>query len=80
MDQQCPQCNSTAIGPSFTFDFDRDESGRVIARDPHFECGRCGHVWQVQTVMLLAAPMDPEDDAAIEAFVDAINQEILDAD
>ena len=29
MDRKCPQCGSVETGPSFTFDYDRDDSGRV---------------------------------------------------
>ena len=34
MDRKCPQCGSVDTGPSFTFDYDRDDSGRVIVRNP----------------------------------------------
>ena len=80
MDQQCPQCNSTATGPSFTFDYDRDDAGRVIARNPFFACAGCDHAWQVETVMVIARPFAPDDDEAINAFVQAVNREVLDAD
>ena len=31
MDRKCPQCGSVETGPSFTFDYDRDDAGRVVA-------------------------------------------------
>ena len=62
MDSKCPQCGSVDTGPSFTFDYDRDDSGRVIARNPFFACGGCGHTWQVEMVLVVAQPFDPDDD------------------
>ena len=80
MDTKCPQCGSGDTGPSFTFDYDRDDAGRVIARDPFFACAGCDHSWQVETVMVIARPFAPDDDEAINAFVQAVNREVLDAD
>ena len=56
MDRKCPQCGSVDTGPSFTFDYDRDDSGRVVAQ-----------------------AFGPDDDEAINGFVDAINKEVVDA-
>ena len=36
MNRPCPQCGSTETGPSFTFDWDKDDTGQVIARNPFF--------------------------------------------
>ena len=80
MDTKCPQCGSGNTGPSFIFDYDRDEAGRVVARNPFFVCAGCEHTWQVETVMVVAQPFDPDDEDAINAFVEAVNQEVLDAD
>ena len=80
MDTKCPQCGSVETGPSFIFDYDRDDACRVIARNPFFVCVGCGHTWQVETVMVVARPFDPDDDEAVNAFVEAVNKEVLDAD
>ncbi len=80
MDRKCPQCGSVDTGPSFTFDYERDDSGRVIARNPFFACGECEHTWQVEMVLVVAQPFDPDDDEAINGFVDAINKEVVDVD
>jgi hypothetical protein len=78
MDRKCPQCGSVDTGPSFTFDYERDGSGRVVARNPFFACGGCEHTWQVEMVLVVAQPFDPDDDEAINGFVDAINKEVVD--
>jgi hypothetical protein len=74
MDTKCPQCGSGNTGPSFIFDYDRDDADRVIARNPFFVCAGCEHTWQVETVMVVAQPFDPEDDEAVNAFVEAVNR------
>ena len=79
MDRKCPQCGSVDTGPSFTFDYERDDSGRVIARNPFFACARCKHAWQVEMVLVVAQPFDPDDDGAVNGFVEAINREAVDA-
>ena len=79
MDRKCPQCDSVDTGPSFTFDYDWDDDGRVIARNPFFACARCKHAWQVEMVMVVARPFDPDDDEAVDGFVEAINKEVVDA-
>ena len=33
MERKCPQCGSVDTGPSFTFEYDQDDSGRVIAQN-----------------------------------------------
>jgi len=76
---QRPQCGSAEIGPSFTFDYDRDDSGRVIARNPFFACAGCEHAWQVEMVLMVAKPFDPDDDQTVNGFVGAINKEAVDA-
>ena len=79
MDRKCPQCGSVDTGPSFTFDYDRDDDGRVIARNPFFACARCKHTWQVEMVLVVAQPFDPGNDEAVNGFVEAINREVVDA-
>ena len=79
MDRKCPQCDSVDTGPSFTFDYDRDDDGRVIARNPFFACARCKHIWQVEMVLVVARPFDPDDGEAVDGFVEAINKEVVDA-
>ena len=80
MDRKCPQCGSAEIGPSFTFDYDRDDAGRVVAWNPFFACARCQHTWQVETVLVVAQPFDPDDAEAVDGFVEAINREVVDVD
>ncbi|MDP7208932.1 MAG: hypothetical protein QF523_03560 [Acidimicrobiales bacterium] len=77
---ECPQCGSVETGPSFTFDYDRDDAGRVIARNPFFACAGCDHTWQVETVLMVAQPFDPDDAEAVDGFVEAINKEVVDVD
>ena len=80
MDRKCPQCGSVDTGPSFTFDYERDDSGRVIARNPFFACGGCEHTWQVEMVLVVAQPFDPDDAEAVDRFVEAINREVVAVD
>jgi len=80
MDTTCPQCGSDNTGPSFVTDYDQDDAGRIIARNPFFVCSGCEHTWQVETVMVVARPFDPDDDEAINAFVETVGREVLDAD
>ena len=79
MDRNCPQCGSVEIGPSFTFDYERDDSDQVIARNPFFACSGCEHVWQVEMVLMVTQPFDPDDGEAVVGFVEAINREVVDA-
>ena len=38
------------------------------------------HTWQVEMVLVVAQPFDPDDDEAINGFVETINKEVVDID
>ena len=80
MHAKCPLCGSVETGPSFSFDYDQDDAGRVVARNPFFACARCEHTWQVETILVVAQPFDPNDAEAVDGFVEAINKEVVDVD
>lgn len=77
MNTTCPECGSAETGPSFTFDWEKDGDDRVIARDPFFACAECDNTWQVETTMLVAKPVDPDDDEAVNALFEAINEAVV---
>lgn len=64
----CPNCGSTRTGPSFTFKWDKDESGVVAAHDPFLACSDCEHVWQIEGTVVLAPSFDPSDPEAVETI------------
>ena len=80
MNRKCPQCGSVDTGPSFTFDYQRDDSGRVIVRNPFFACGGCEHTGQVEMGLTGSQPFDPNDDESVDGVVKAINAQVPYAD
>jgi hypothetical protein len=74
MNRPCPQCGSTETGPSFTFDWDKDDTGQVIARNPFFACVDCEHSWQVNMVLVVGHPTGLDNSESINRFVEAVEK------